>query len=130
MWLHEMQRDRLRAHCAAVAGIGLLLILVWATTSRGFFWPVQALLPLALTVALHAWLVLMSERPLGRERFLGSNALAAHAGLAAAMWLYLVSLWAVGGRGYFWPAWALLGLVALVGLHALRVAARQPIAKD
>jgi hypothetical protein len=127
--LDVMRRDRLNAHAAAVAGIGLLLTLVWATTSRGFFWPSQALLPLALTVAIHGWFVVLAERPQSSERFLGSNALAVHAGVAAAMWLYLFSLWAVGGGGYFWPAWALLGLVAMVGVHALRAGGRQPRAE-
>jgi hypothetical protein len=120
------RRDPLRIHALAVAGIGLLLTLVWATTADGFFWPIQAILPLALTVAVHAWLRLLAGSRRSRERFLGSGALAAHAGVAAAMWLYLVSLWAIGGLGYFWPAWALLGLMASVGIHALRVASAHP----
>jgi hypothetical protein len=119
------ERRRLMLHGAAVAGIGLLLTFVWATTTGGFFWPIQALLPLALTVAIHAWFVLLDERPQTKERFLGSKPLAAHLGIAAAMWLYLVALWAVGGRGYFWPAWALLGLAAYVGLHALETRHRR-----
>jgi hypothetical protein len=126
MWSEMTRGDRLKAHAAAVAGIGLLLTLVWATASRGFFWPIQAFLPLALTVALHGWFVLLAERPQSKQWFLGSNVLTAHVGVAAAMWLYLLSLWTVGGRGYFWPAWALLGLIALLGIHALRVAGRHP----
>jgi hypothetical protein len=118
-------RLRLRIHALAVTGVGALLTVVWATTSRGFFWPIQALLPLALTVAIHGWLVLLEERTLTHERFLGDKFFAAHIGLAAAMWLYLFALWLVGDRGYFWPAWALLGIATLVGVHFVRVAARR-----
>src|SRR5262249_47632185 len=125
MVLQLPPRVRLRLHTLAVAGVSALLTLVWTTTSRGVFWPIEALLPLALTVAVHAWVVLLREPPLHRKRFLGDKVLAAHFGLAAAMWLYLFALWLVGDRGYFWPAWALLGLATLVGVHFVRVAERR-----
>jgi len=130
MVLQLPPRVRLRLHTLAAAGVGALLTLVWTMTSRGFFWPIEALFPLALTVAIHAWFVLLGERSLTRKRFLGDNVLAAHFGLAAAMWLYLFALWLVGDRGYFWPAWALLGLATLVGVHFVRVAERRERADD
>ena len=130
MVLQLPPRVRLRLHTLAAAGVGALLTLVWTMTSRGFFWPIEALLPLALAVAIHAWFVLLGERSLTRKRFLGDNVLAAHFGLAAAMWLYLFALWLVGDRGYFWPAWALLGLATLVGVHFVRVAERRERADD
>jgi hypothetical protein len=118
---------RLTIHAAAIAGVVVLLTAVWAATSRGFFWPIQALLPLAVTLAIHGWIVLLGERPRIRERLLGSEALAIHVGVAASLWLYLFGLWAVGDSGYFWPVWALLGLAALVGVHALQIARRPQV---
>jgi uncharacterized membrane protein (GlpM family) len=116
---------RLTVHAAAVVGLGVVLAVVWATTSRGVFWPIQAMLPLAVTVAIHGWIVVLAERPHIRERFLDSEALAIHFVVAASLWLYLVALWAERNRGYVWPAWALLGLAALVGVHAMRIAGRR-----
>jgi hypothetical protein len=116
--LEARRRARVAVHAAAVVAVGVLLTIVWATTSRGYFWPIQALLPLALSVGIHAWVVRVVERS-GREARFPDPWLAAHVGVSAMMWLYLVGLWAVGNRGYFWPAWALLGLAALAGLHVL-----------
>jgi hypothetical protein len=114
------RRARVAIHGAAVVTVGLLLTIVWATTSRGFFWPVQALLPLALSLGIHAWIVRVNERPSPRV----DPWLAVHVGVSAMTWLYLVGLWVVGNRGYFWPAWALLGLAALVAIHAVETARR------
>jgi hypothetical protein len=86
----------LRMDAAAAAVIFVLLTIVWAITSRGFFWPLHALLPLAVGLAIHAWIVAMAERPRIRERFLGSEALALHVGVAASLWLYLFALWRLG----------------------------------
>jgi|Tabmets5t2r1_1033131.scaffolds.fasta_scaffold15761_2 hypothetical protein len=117
------RRARVAIHAGTVVVVGVVLTIVWATTSRGFYWPIQALLPLALSVGVHAWIVRVAERPEPRSRF-ADPWLAGHLGVSALMWLYLVGLWAVGNRGYFWPAWALLGLAALAGLHAVAVGRR------
>jgi hypothetical protein len=119
------RRGRLRIHAAALAGVAVLLTVIWAATTRGSFWPIQALLPLALTLMIHGWVVRLAERPRIGERFLDSKALASHVGFSAALWIYLGALWAVGSRGYFWPAWVLLGLAALAGVHALGTAGRR-----
>jgi hypothetical protein len=39
----------------------------------------------------------------------------------------LVGIWAIGGRGYFWPAWVLLGWGIGVILNAWDVYFRRPI---
>ena len=51
----------LRAHAAADSLVLAFLIAVWAITSRGYFWPVWVLLPLALALAIHGWFVLLGE---------------------------------------------------------------------
>jgi hypothetical protein len=94
-----------------------------ALTPDGGFWPQFAIVPLALVLALHAWFVLLSARPGIRERLGGSQGLAVHVGISAAFWLYLVAVWA-SGPGYFWPAWALLGLGVAAGVHAALVFAK------
>jgi hypothetical protein len=117
-------RHALKLHAAASVVTAIVLSGVWATTTRAYFWPMHALLPLALALALHGWLVLGACRPDIAER-VGGTRVAAHAGAAAALWLYLAGVWVQGGGGYFWPGWVLLGLAMLVGVHALEEAGRR-----
>jgi hypothetical protein len=113
--LSEMRA--LKIHGWAFAGISALLVLVWARTSHSSFWPQHALQPLALTLLAHAWFVLVSARPTVRQRTVRSDAFAIHLGIAGALWLYLVVMWAMA-PGYFWPLWPLLGLAVAAGVHA------------
>jgi signal transduction histidine kinase len=107
------------AHAAITAGVSLLLVAIWALTGAGYFWPVWAILPLALVLAVHGWIVLVLLRPEVRRFFAGSTALALSVGVAASIGAFLVGIWAVTAPGYFWPMWALLGLgIAVVILAA------------
>lgn len=121
---------RLSVHAAAVVALGVLLPIIWAATTRAFFWPSAALIPLVVSVMIHAWVVLVLERPDLQKRFLNSRQLALQAGISASLWLYLFALWAVGSRGYFWPAWPLLALAILFGVHALEVVGRNAQTKS
>lgn len=112
----------LRVHALLSIGCSSLLIIVWALTARGEFWPAHAMLALALLLAIHGWAVLEAARPALRHRLGGSRPLTICVGVAAAHWLYLVALWAEGGGGSFWPGWPLLGLVLAGALIALHVA--------
>ncbi len=103
------------------AGLSILLVAVWASTTRDDLWPIRAVLPLAALLALHSWIVLLNRRPTIIRRFAGSRSLAIHAGASAAQWLYLLALWVNGGFGYFWPGWVLLGLGLIAGMHTLHV---------
>lgn len=104
-------------------GIALLTVLLWAVTGRGYFWPEWVILPLALLFAIHALVELvdrkLADRP-GRTR-----GLAVHAGVVAAIFLFLVAIWAVTSRGSFWPVWTLIGLASAVGVHWLIVRSRR-----
>jgi signal transduction histidine kinase len=115
--LRSSRRRALELHFAVSGGIGLLLIVIWAVTTRGYFWPVWVLLPLAALLAIHGWLVLLGERPAIARR-VGDKALAAHIGISAVLFLYLVGVYAASGDGYFWPVWPLLGLAVAAGAHA------------
>jgi signal transduction histidine kinase len=113
----QQRRYRRRAlwidGCTAL-GLVVLTTLVWAVTGAGYYWPQWVLLPLALLFAIHAIVELVTTRLARRDQ-----ALAIHGGVVAALFLFLVAVWAVTARGYFWPAWTLLGLGSAVLLHWL-----------
>jgi signal transduction histidine kinase len=112
------RRRALEISATAVTGVSLLLTAIWALTTRGSFWPIHAILPLALILAILAWVFRVLDRPEIRQRTGGSRALALQLGISAALWLYLFAVWLFTDRGYFWPAWVLLGLGAAAAAHA------------
>jgi signal transduction histidine kinase len=115
----ERRRRLLNIHAAVTGFVAVLLIAIWLLTTRGYFWPVWPILPLSLLLAIHAWVVFVLDRPGLRRRTAGSQALAIHIGVSASIWLFLVSIWGVSTRGYFWPVWPFLGLGFLVAVHAV-----------
>src|SRR6516164_2328582 len=97
---------------ATVAG-GLLLVLVviWAITSRGYFWPMWPALALAFVLAIQTWIAWVQGRHtpwLERRRH---RSLAIHAGVWGAYLLFTIGIWAASGGGYFWPVWPMLAAV-------------------
>jgi len=103
-------------HAGVAAGIGALLLVIWALTGHGYVWPEWVLLPLALQLASHAWIELVEDRP--RLRPGGSRAMSVHLGLSVALFAFLALVWAVTTRGYFWPVWPALGLAIALVVHA------------
>ncbi len=99
--------------CTA-AGLVVLTTIIWAATGAGYYWPQWVLLPLALLFAIHALVELVVAEVRPRDR-----ALAIHGGVVAAIFVFLVAVWALTSRGYFWPAWTLLGLGSALVLHYL-----------
>jgi signal transduction histidine kinase len=115
------RRRALLAHAGLYALVNGVLILIWALTGRGYFWPEWTLLPLGMPLAVHGWVELMEARPeLWRRRGM-TEALAIHVGAAATVSLFLVLVWAVTGAGYFWPLWPMLAFALAVGVHAFAV---------
>lgn len=112
------RRNALRTHAVADSFVLTLMIAVWALTSAGYFWPVWILLALALALAIHGWFVLLGERPAWVRRAFHSRALAGYAGVAVAVEVYLIGVWAAAGGGYFWPVWTLLVMAAAGGAWA------------
>jgi signal transduction histidine kinase len=111
-------RRAVSIHAITMACIGGFLILVWLLTTRGYFWPMWPLLALALPVAIHWWIVFAEER-VALWRSLRLNlSVALHAGVWAALLLFLTGLWGASGVGYFWPVWPLLVALVAVGAHA------------
>ena len=70
----RLGRDRRRSSC-----------LIWALTTRGTFWPVWALIPLAAVLAVHALGLAARRPPLDLARREMTQALAIHLGVVAAL---------------------------------------------
>jgi signal transduction histidine kinase len=111
-------RRALEAHAGVDLVVVLLLVLIWAVTSAGYFWPVWVALPLAAALAIHAWSVTLTENPALVDKFRGSRTLAMTVGVGVAIEAYLIGIWAVSGHGYFWPMWPLLAGLVIIGLLA------------
>jgi signal transduction histidine kinase len=94
-----------------------LLILIWALTGRGYFWPIWPMLSLGLVVGIFAAAMLVEEHPEARRLAGGSKALAIQVAASVVLVLFLVAVWAFTTRGYFWPIWPALGLALLAAIH-------------
>ncbi|HWE58369.1 MAG TPA: histidine kinase [Solirubrobacteraceae bacterium] len=101
-----------RAALAPSAVLALSLILIWALTGAGYFWPMWAMLGIAIPTGI--WFSLRWAR---MQREPTSRRYAAHAGVSAVLALAGVAIWVMSGRGYFWPVWPMLGLAGLLALH-------------
>jgi putative sensor protein/2TM domain-containing protein len=110
----RQRRANLRAHAQTYALVTLVLTLVWALTTRGYFWPEWTFIVLGLPLAIHALTELAIERVPPARR-----PLAVHAAAALSASVFLTLIWAVTSRGYFWPVWPILGLALTVGVHAI-----------
>jgi signal transduction histidine kinase len=109
------RRNGLREHAAAYGIVGLLCVVIWAATTRGYFWPLWPLLALAMPLTVHA-IAIYSRRVPRRWR-----GVAIHAGTLAVVSIFLVAVWAVTGMGYFWPVWPIAAFILTVGARALAV---------
>ncbi|HKD33454.1 MAG TPA: sensor domain-containing protein [Gaiellaceae bacterium] len=119
------RRHALALHGALFAGLNGLFVLIWAITSRGYFWPVWPLIVLAMPLTVHAWVELLAERP---EIFRAQRityALGVQEGVSATLFLFFVAVWALTSGGYFWPVWPLIGLAIALAVHAIVVYSRR-----
>jgi signal transduction histidine kinase len=124
----EKRVRRLRAltiDALVAASIAFALILVWALTTQGYFWPIWPVMALAVVVGIPGWIVLVLERPEITRFSLGSKALAIQIGISVVLFGYLAGVWAASGGGYFWPIWPALGLALLAVVHGAVVFARR-----
>jgi signal transduction histidine kinase len=88
----------------------LVLIIIWALTGHGYFWPMWPLLAFALIVGANAVVLFVDEN---RELFKRpgmSWQLAMQIGLSGVFVLFQIGIWAASGFGNFWPVWTLLAL--------------------
>jgi signal transduction histidine kinase len=107
----------LRIHLGVAVALVLVTVIIWATTGHGYFWPEWVILPLALLFAIHVVIELAVQK-MPREDPV-ARGVVIHGNVVGALFLFLTAIWAVTGRGPFWPGWAVLGLSSAVGLHYL-----------
>ena len=122
--MQALLRRTLPVHAAFYAGPQRRSsIVIWALTTRAYFWPEWTLMPLAMPLAIHAWTVFVDRGD--PRRIARTRALAIDLGAATTLFLFFVGIWAVTTRAYFWPMWPGLGLAVVVGLHALSTMTRR-----
>ncbi|MFZ0089020.1 MAG: ATP-binding protein [Solirubrobacteraceae bacterium] len=100
-----------RAALVPSAGAICLLVIIWALTGAGYFWPMWPAFGIAFTTGL----VLAGRWGRRRPRE-ADRGLASVAAVAGVVFLGQCAIWLMSGTGYFWPVWTLLGLGVLVGL--------------
>jgi len=90
------------------------LIVIWAATGFGYFWPIWAALGLAIPSAL--WLAVRWARlrPKGATR-----RYAMQASISLVLVCTTLAVWAITGDSYFWPIFPFIGLAAALALHGL-----------
>jgi len=90
------------------------LIVIWAATGAGYFWPMWAALGLAIPAGL--WLAVRWAmlRPKGASR-----RYALQASISLVLVVADVLVWAMSGGGYFWPIFPFVGLAGALALHGL-----------
>jgi signal transduction histidine kinase len=102
-----------------VAAISATMVLVWALTGAGSFWPYWVALPLAAPLGVHAVVEQLAVRPELWRRKGMTLGLATQIGVTGVIELFLIGVWMGSGflDDYFWPAWPLLGFVIAAAAH-------------
>lgn len=67
------------------------------------------------------------ERRLARERVEAKRGFTSHVVAYVVVNAFLIGIWAVTGRDYFWPGWVLGGWGIGLVLHAWEVFLRRPV---
>ncbi len=125
-YMRASHRRALAAHAIVVAGVSLALVVVWSLTSRGYFWPEWPLLALGVPLAIHWWVVWVREHSATWTSRRLTPGFAIHVGVWGALLGYLVCIWALTSRGYFWPIWPLLPALVAIAVHAAVLLRRSP----
>ncbi len=102
----------------ASALILAVLVVIWALTGAGSFWPVWVFLPLALALAIHGWVQLLRRRPAIWRRAHMTFALALTGGIWLSLTLFNVGVWGASGGGSFWPEWPALAFAIVFAIQA------------
>jgi signal transduction histidine kinase len=104
------RRRLLGARAASLGFAFVVLVVVWAISGAGYFWPRWPLLVFLLVLGLEGWKLYVDEEPDRWRRPGLSPALGVQIGSSAVVELFLIGIWAAAGGGFFWPVWPLLGL--------------------
>jgi signal transduction histidine kinase len=90
------------------------LIVIWAATGAGYFWPMWAALGLAIPTALWYAVRWARLRPKGASRWY-----AIQASVSLVIVATNVLIWAMSGGGFFWPIFPAVGLSVALALNPL-----------
>lgn len=109
---------RVRSVVRSLAGLVAILVLaIWALTGAGYFWPAWVWFGLALPVGLDVSLRWAWRRQVGVKR--RAHVLWTLVGFLEGACVVVWLLTAMSGSvDYFWPAWPLLGFVAIAGSYS------------
>jgi signal transduction histidine kinase len=99
---------------APLAVLLLCLIVIWAVTGAGYFWPMWAALGLAIPTGL--WWAVRSarRRPKGAGRWY-----AMQAGISGVLAATVFLVWAMSGGGFFWPVFPIVALTIALAVNPL-----------
>ncbi|HTU78505.1 MAG TPA: histidine kinase [Solirubrobacteraceae bacterium] len=118
---------RFSVHAWVTGETSIGIVLIWAFTGAGDFWPVWVLLPLAYMLALHAWVRWLRRHAASWRAPRMTFALAVHGGVWLATACFLTGIWGAAGGGRFWAAWPVLGLAVPLAIHASVVFLTAPV---
>jgi signal transduction histidine kinase len=96
------------------------LIVIWAATGAGYFWPMWVALGLAVPTGL--WVAVRWGWHQPRR---GIRSYAIQAGISLVLAVTVVAIWAMSGGGYFWPIFPFVGMGTALLLHGLFLAPGQ-----
>jgi signal transduction histidine kinase len=102
------------------------LVLIWALSGAGGFWPVWVFLPFALALAIHGWVQLLRHQPAIWQRPRMTFALALTSGIALSLTLFNIGVWGASGGGSFWPQWPTLVFAIALAVQASVVFVNAP----
>jgi signal transduction histidine kinase len=106
------------------------IVLIWAASGAGDFWPVWVILPLLLALAIHGWLRVLNLHPSIWRRPHVTFALAVEAGVWVSLLLFNTGIWGAGGGGSFWPVWPAIGLGVAIAIHASVIFFTEPSTQE
>jgi signal transduction histidine kinase len=115
---HEIKLRSMTRGAAFAPSLAILtaLVVIWAATGAGYFWPKWAALGFAIPPAMWIAVRWARLRPKGASRWYA---------MQAAVSVVLVSIdlavWAMSGGGFFWPIFPAVALGLLLTLNPLVV---------
>ncbi len=99
---------------APPALLAVFLVIVWALTGAGYFWPMWPVFGILYASGLYVSVRFGRIQPHGERWF------ATQAALSLTVSVALTLIWAMSGFGYFWPVWAILSFSGLLAFPWLR----------
>jgi signal transduction histidine kinase len=90
------------------------LIIIWAATGAGYFWPIWAALGLAVPTGLWYAVRWARLRPKGAGRWY-----AMQASVSVVLVVTCVAVWAITGDSFFWPIFPFVALSVALALNPL-----------